>query len=145
MMIFGHQCLFTQHPFLNFIFLWAVEDTQTVPFSSTPWSKYNKTSKIWMCVCVKLLQLCLTLYDLMDCSPPGSSVHGILQARILEWIACPPPGDLPDPGIKPASFMSLALAGRFFTTSTTWEALNLNIPGYYKYTKVLANTIGKSV
>ena len=98
-----------------------------------------------MCVCVKLLQLCLTLYDLMDCSPPGSSVHGVLQARILEWIACPPPGDLPDPGIKPASFMSLALAGRFFTTSTTWEALNLNIPGYYKYTKVLANTIGKSV
>jgi len=96
-------------------------------------------------VCVKLLQLWPTLYDLMDCSPPGSSAHGILQARILEWTACPPPGDLPDPGIKPASFMSLALAGRFFTTSTTWEALNLNIPDYYKYAKVLANTTGKSV
>ena len=37
----------------------------------------------------------------MDCSPPGSSVHGILQARILEWVAFPFPGDLPDPGIKP--------------------------------------------
>ena len=37
----------------------------------------------------------------MDCSPPGSSVHGILQARILEWVAIPFPGDLPDPGIKP--------------------------------------------
>ena len=37
----------------------------------------------------------------MDCSPPGSSVHGILQARILEWLPCPPPGDLPYPGIKP--------------------------------------------
>ena len=39
----------------------------------------------------------------MDCNPPGSSVHGTLQARILEWVAMPPPGDLPDPGIKPGS------------------------------------------
>ena len=37
--------------------------------------------------CAKLLQSCLTLCDPMDCSPPGSSVHGILQARILEWVA----------------------------------------------------------
>ena len=37
--------------------------------------------------CAKSLQLCLTLGDIMDCSPPGSSVHGILQARILEWVA----------------------------------------------------------
>ena len=36
----------------------------------------------------------------MDCNPPGSSVHGILQARILEWLPCPPPGDLPSPGIE---------------------------------------------
>ena len=41
-----------------------------------------------MCVCAKLLQ-CPILCDLMDCSPPGSSVHGILQARILEWAAMP--------------------------------------------------------
>ena len=63
-----------------------------------------------------------TLCDPMDCSPPGSSVHEILQARILEWIACPPPGDLPDPGIEPTSLMSPALAGRLFTTSAAWEA-----------------------
>ena len=37
--------------------------------------------------CAKLLQSCLTLCHPMDCSPPGSSVHGILQARILEWVA----------------------------------------------------------
>ena len=37
----------------------------------------------------KLLQLCLTLCDPMDCSLSGSSVHGILQARILEWVAIP--------------------------------------------------------
>ena len=60
--------------------------------------------------------------DPTDCSPPGSSVHGILQARILEGVAMPPPGDLPDPGIKPAFLKSPALADRFFTTSTTWEA-----------------------
>ena len=41
------------------------------------------------CVCAKLLQLCLTLWDPTDYSPPGSSVHGILQARILEWVAIP--------------------------------------------------------
>ena len=43
-----------------------------------------------LCVCyAKLLQLCLTLCDPVDCNPPGSSVHGILQARILEWVAMP--------------------------------------------------------
>ena len=39
------------------------------------------------CVHIQSLQLCLTLGNPMDCSPPGSSVHGILQARILEWVA----------------------------------------------------------
>jgi len=38
---------------------------------------------------VLVTQSCLTLYNPMDCSPPGSSVHGILQARILEWVAIP--------------------------------------------------------
>ena len=47
---------------------------------------------------VLVAQSCLTLWDPMDCSPPGSPVHGILQARIF-----PSPEDLPDPGIKPAS------------------------------------------
>ena len=40
-------------------------------------------------VCAQLLQLCLILCNPMDCSPPGSSVHVILQARILEWVAMP--------------------------------------------------------
>ena len=57
----------------------------------------------------------------MDGGLPGSSVHGILQARIQEWLPCPPPGDLPDPGIESASLTSPALAGVVFTTSTTWE------------------------
>ena len=42
-------------------------------------------------------------FDPLDCSPPGSSVHGIIQARILEWVAFPSPGDLPNPGTEPRS------------------------------------------
>ena len=52
---------------------------------------------------VKVPQSCPTLCDPMDCSPPGSSVHGILQARILEWAATPFPGALPYPGIESGS------------------------------------------
>ena len=46
------------------------------------------------------VQSCPTFCNSMDCSPPDSSVHGILQARILEWVPFPPSGDLPHPGIK---------------------------------------------
>ena len=64
-----------------------------------------------------LIALCMlslvTLCNLVDWSLPGSSVHEISQARTLEWVSFPTPGDLPDPGIKP---VSLGLAGRFFTT-----------------------------
>ena len=58
--------------------------------------------------------------DPMDCSPPGS-IYGIFQARILGGLPFPPSGDLPNPGIEPSSLTSPALAGRFFTTSATWE------------------------
>ena len=54
----------------------------------------------------------------MDCSPPGSSDHGILQEEYWSGLPCPSP-DLPDPGIEPES---PALAGGFFTIGTTWEA-----------------------
>ena len=63
-------------------------------------------------------QLRLTCCDPMDCSPSGSSVHGIFQARILEWV--PYPGDFPGPGIQP---MFPALAGRFFTTEPAGKPL----------------------
>ena len=52
---------------------------------------------------VLVTQSCPTLCDPMDCNPPGSSVHRISQARILECVAIPSPGDLPDPGIEPWS------------------------------------------
>ena len=78
--------------------------------------------KTEMYMSAKLLQLCLTLCDPMDCSPPGSSVHGILQARILEWIAMPSSRSLPNPEIESMSLTSPALAEEFFTTSATWQA-----------------------
>ena len=83
-------------------------------------------------MCAKLLQLCMTLCDPMDHSLPGSSVHGILQARILEWekkkkkkeywsgLPCPPPGPLPTlQRSNPHLLRPPALVGGFFTTSTT--------------------------
>ena len=62
---------------------------------------------------VFVVQSCPALCDPMNYSLPDSSVRGILQARILGWVAIP------------VSLMSPALADSFFTTSTTWEALSL--------------------
>ena len=55
-----------------------------------------------LAVCL-VAPLCPALCDSMGRSPPGSSVRGILQARILEWVAIPFSGDLPDSGIEPRS------------------------------------------
>ena len=74
---------------------------------------------------VKMLcvtQLHLTLCDSTDCSPPGSSVCGISQARILEWVAISFSGDLPNPQFKPTS---PALAGRFFTTELPGKPIKM--------------------
>ena len=64
-------------------------------------------------VCCLVTKSCLTPCNPMDCNVPGSYVHGILQARILEWIAISSLGDLPDPGIEPTS---PTLTGGVFTT-----------------------------
>ena len=75
----------------------------------------------------QVTQLFPTLWDHMDCGPSDSSVHGILQARILEWVA------MPSSRVSSRScdwtqvFTSLALAGGFFTTSATWEVHILHI------------------
>ena len=64
------------------------------------------------------------LYELQPAR--DKNVHGrINQARTLEWVAISFSRDLSNPGSKPTSYMSPALAGRFFVTSTTWEALML--------------------
>ena len=70
------------------------------------------------------LQACPTLCDPVCCSPPGSSVHGIFQARILAGLPFPSPRDRPNLGIKPASPVSPALAGRCFTTEPSGNWLH---------------------
>ena len=71
--------------------------------------------------CCLVAKLCPTLCDPMDCSLSGSSVHGISQVRILEWV--PSPADLLNPfsGIKLASPV---LAGGFFTTKPLGKAVS---------------------
>ena len=66
-----------------------------------------------LCVRAKSLQSCPILCDPMDCTTPGASIHRVLQARILEWVAMPSSRDLHHPGTEPGSPV---LTGRFFTT-----------------------------
>ena len=68
-----------------------------------------------ICMHAKLLQLCPALWDPMDCCPLASSVHGILQERILECCFLLQ-GIFPDPGMEFSSLAYTALAGVFFTT-----------------------------
>ena len=63
-----------------------------IPFAISPTA---------ICVCAQSLQSCSTLCNTKGCSPPGSSVHGILWARRVKWVPCPSPGDLPNPGVEP--------------------------------------------
>ena len=73
-------------------------------------------------MCAKSLQPCpifATLWT-VACQTPVSM--GFSRQEYWSGLPCPPPGDLPDLEIEPASLMSPALAGRFFTTSATWEA-----------------------
>ena len=68
------------------------------------------------CMGAQLLQSCPTLCDPMDYSPPGSSVHGILQSRILEWVATPSCRGSSWPRDWTRISCVSSIAGRFFTT-----------------------------
>ena len=85
-----------------------------------------------VCTC-GLTQLCLILSDPLDYSPPGSPVHGILQEGYRSGLPCPPPRDLLDPGIEPASPVFPTLAGRFFTIVPSGKLL--------WFTEVLHNSV----
>ena len=77
-------------------------------------------------VCVKSLQLCLTLWDPVDCSLPGCCVMGFSKQEYWSGLPCLPPGDLPSPGteLKPPGSPALQVV---LTTSSTWEA---HVPTY---------------
>ena len=82
------------------------------------------------CACMlSWLQECQTLCDPIDCILSDSSVHEVLQARILEGVAMSSSRGSSPPRINPASLTS-ALEGGFFTTNTTWEAPNLCVIGF---------------
>ena len=86
----------------------------TATMSPPPLWVCQRHSSSTLCMHAKSLQLCLTLLQtarlLCPRDSPGKTTH-------------PPPGNLSDPGIKPVSLRAPALAGGFFTTSATWEAL----------------------
>ena len=95
---------------------------------SLPTELPGKPNMVYICAkCISshfsLVQLFVTLWTE---APQGSSVHGILRQEYWSGLPFPPPGGLPDPGIKSRSLMSPALAGKFFTTSITWEAPTLS-------------------
>ena len=99
----------------------------TVTTATWQWceGKSVLTNFIVINACCLITQLCPTLWGSMDYSRPGSFVHGILQARVPEWVAFFFLRGSSQPRDQTASLVSPALAGRFFTTSATWEALKL--------------------
>ena len=99
-------------------------------------------------VCVLVTQSCPTLCDPMDCSCPGSSIHGILQAKMLEWVDIPfsrgssQPWDRiqgSNPGIFPNQGSNLGIAGRFFSIWAIREAHKL-----CRQTLLLVHNTGQS-
>ena len=89
-----------------------------------------------MC-CTKLLKSCPTLCNPVDHSLGSPLSMGFSRQEYWSGLPRSPPEDLPDPGIKPASLMFPALAGRFFTTSTNREARMSVIPHFKKMSRQL--------
>ena len=77
-----------------------------------------------------LLQSCPTLGDPMDCSPPGSSVYGILQARLLEWVAMPSFRGPSRPRDRTCILCVSCIAGRFFTLEPQWKPFQWLFTGF---------------
>ena len=80
---------------------------------------WNREVRLCVLSCFGHVRLFASLW-ILACQAPLSM--GFPRQEYWSGLPCPSPGDLPDPEIKPISFMSLALAGGFFTTSATWEA-----------------------
>ena len=113
-----HTCILFQMFFYHNIWLW--------------FRKNWVTDILWkniLTLCVSVVQLCPTLCDPVDCSPPGSSMHGILQARILEWVAMPSSRGSSPP--KDQTSVS-HIEGRFFTTEPQGSLCRLQLLGARK-------------
>ena len=105
--------------------IWALSPSKysvSLPASERCMPPAQSPQTLVVIMCVPALQSCPTLCDSMDCRPPGSLSMGFSRQEYWSGLPCPPPGDLPDPGIEPKSLRSPALAGKLFATSATWEA-----------------------
>ena len=85
------------------------------------WKLKSHRSHACMPSSFRCVWLCATLWTVAH---QGSLSKGFSRQEYWRRLPCPPPGDLPDSRVEPASFMSPALAGGFFTTRTTWKALS---------------------
>ena len=104
--------------------LWAESEKPEVTVSDWwPVESHSEMASVFMCVCVLgcfgHIQLFATLQTVAIQAPLPM---GFSRQEYWSGLPCPSPEDLPDPGIKPWSFMSPALTGGFFTSSGTWEA-----------------------
>ena len=100
----------------------SLSSLQTGYFPLVPLLQFALSCEIYIfgvCIYAKSLQSCPPLWDTMDHSPPDSSVHGILQARILEWVAMPSSRGFSWP--RDWTHVS-CIASEFFTHWATWEA-----------------------
>ena len=107
--------------------IWQPQEGRKLDPWMTAWSRNahpSTLSSLW--VHAKSLQLCPTLCDPMNYSPPGSSFHGFSGQEYCSGLPCPPPGDLLYPGSNLSLLEFPALVGAFFTTSTAWEAGTLS-------------------
>ena len=91
-----------------------------------------------MLSCFSHIQLCVTPWTVAH---QASLSVGFSRQEHWSGVPCPPPEDLPDPGIEPLSLTSPALAGRFFTTSTTWEGHS--VPNRSQFIKGVGGTLGR--
>ena len=104
--------------------LWWV---QSLPGGPGSWPLITPLPPLWffqtrVCACMLFLQSCLTVVILWTVAHQDPLSMGFARQEYWSGLPCPPLGDLPNPGIEPGSLTSPALAGGFFTTSTTWEA-----------------------
>ena len=98
------------------------------------WGEGCKILNGCACMHARSFQLCPTLCDPKDCCQPGSSVHGILQARILEWVAMPSSSAPSHTGIKPESLTSPGSLAFF----PTWEA-QMSVVGVTNHSVTVAS------
>ena len=98
-------------------------DQKCTSISSPPGGERGEAARLGRRRACSVTQSCLTFCHPMDCSPPGSSVHGISQARILEWAAISSPRGCSRPRDQTQVVSSPALASGFLTDEPPWAAL----------------------